>query len=87
MSLNDTKYAANVIETNYLDGTEHFRRICNIGTNGNPELNSLETYDSPASARSSARSKSASTMASLRATWRHHTVWDNFLFPITLGLN
>lgn len=32
----------------------------------------IETYDSPASARSSARSRSASTMASLRATWRDH---------------
>ena len=30
------------------------------------------TYDSPVSARSSALSRSASTMASLRATWGRH---------------
>ena len=41
------------------------------------------TYDSPCSARSSARSKSASNMTSLRATYHHATGkmgrWDNLV--------
>lgn len=34
-----------------------------------------KAYDSPDSARSSARSKSASTIANLRATWHRHHTW------------